>query len=82
MTNTKSFDPNLLKIDKMSYESTDIYYMNYIRMKDHLNIYSVNLLYLVFNKINGHIKESNENKHLIFAPTDRKKETLTKYTEL
>ena len=32
--NIKSFDSNLLKIDKKSYKSIDIYYIRYITMKD------------------------------------------------
>ena len=36
-------------------------------MKDHLIIYSVNPFYLVFNKIDGSIEESNGNKYLIFS---------------
>ena len=51
-------------------------------MKDHLNINSVNALYLLFNKIDGQIIESNGNKYLIFASTDKNKELLTKYTEI
>ena len=51
-------------------------------MKDHLNIHSVNPLYLVFNKIDGYIEESNGNKYLIFASTDKNKVVLTKYTKL
>ena len=30
MINIKDFDPNLLKIDKKSYENIDIYYIGYI----------------------------------------------------
>ena len=51
-------------------------------MKDHLNIHSANPLYLVFNKIDGYIEESNGNKYLIFASTDKNKVVLTKYTKL
>ena len=32
--NIKNFDSNLLKIDKKSYKSIDIYYIRYITMKD------------------------------------------------
>ena len=34
MINIKIFDPNLLKIDKMSYKTIDIYYIGYTTMKD------------------------------------------------
>ena len=32
--NIQNFDSNLLKIDKKSYKSIDIYYIRYITMKD------------------------------------------------
>ena len=85
--NIKNFDPNLLSIDKISFNSTDaaIYYIKYIIIKslDHENIDSANHLYLVFNNVDGCItEESNENKYLIFASTDKNKEVLKKYTEL
>ena len=34
MINIKDFDLNLLKIDKKSYKNTDIYFIDYITMKD------------------------------------------------
>ena len=54
---------------------------------DNENIDSVNSLYLIFNNVDGYIKcksieESNENKYLIFASTDKNKEVLEEYTEL
>ena len=49
---------------------------------DSVNIRSVNPLYLIFDKEDGYIEESNGNKYLIFASTDKNKEVLTKCTEL
>ena len=54
---------------------------------DNENIDSANSVYLVFNNVDGYIecnstKESNENKYLIFASTDKNKEVFEKYTEL
>ena len=43
---------------------------------------SANSLYLIFIKIDGYIKETNEDKYLISASTDKNKEVLEKYTEL
>ena len=43
---------------------------------------SVNPLYIIINKINGNIEESNENKCLRVVPTDESKDTLKKYEEL
>ena len=89
--NIKNFDPSLLYIDKISFKSTDdvIYQIDYITTKsiDNENIDSANFLYLIFNNVDGYIEcnsteESNENKYLIFASTDKNKEVLEKYTEL
>ena len=49
---------------------------------DYVNIHSVNHFYLIFDKIDRYIEESNTNKYLIFAPTNKNKETLTKYTKV
>ena len=45
-------------------------------------ISSVNPLYLIINKINGYIEESNGNKYLTPVPTDKCKDTLRTYEEL
>ena len=73
MTNIKSFDPSLLSIDQISFERTDfvIYHIEYFK-----NLDSSNSLYLVFNNVDACIEESNENKYLIFALTDKNKEAL------
>ena len=88
--NVEEFDSNLLNIDKKSYKDIDIYYIGYITIKkigDCENIYSVNPLYLIIGKVDGHIKENNGNKYLVFDSTelhstDENKEVLEKYTEL
>ena len=85
MINFKNYNPNLLKIDKKSYKNIDIYYIGYITIKDiddYVDIHSVNILYLIINEVNGYIKENNRNKYLVSSSTDKKKEVLTKYTEL
>ena len=85
MINIKNFDPNLLSMDQISFKSTDVVIQNirYITIKnlDHLNIDTVNSLYLVFDNVDGYIEcnsieENNENKYLIFISTDRNKEAL------
>ena len=85
MINIKNFDIKLLNIDKISFKSTDavIYNIRYITMKslDHVNIDSKNSLYLIFDNVDGYIKEKIGNKYLIFASTDKNKEVLKKYTE-
>ena len=68
----KNFESNLLKIDKKSHKNIDIYYIGYITIKkidDCENIYSVNPLYLIIGKVDGHIKENNGNKYLAFGST-------------
>ena len=86
----KDFDAKLLKIDKKSYKNIDIYYIGYITIKkidDCENIYSVNPLYLIIGKVDGHIEcnsvqKNNGNKYLVFDSTDENKEVLKKYREL
>ena len=88
--NIEEFDSNLLKIDKTSYKDIDIYYIGYITIKkigDCENIYSVNPLYLIIGKVDGHIEcnsvqKNNGNKYLVFDSTDENKEVLKKYREL
>ena len=85
MINLKNFESNLLKIDKKHYKGIDIYYIGYITIKkigDCENIYSVNPLYLIIGKVDGHIKENNRNKYLVFDSTDENKKIFKKYREL
>ena len=88
--NIEEFNSNLLKIDKTSHKDIDIYYIGYIIIKkigDCEDIYSVNPLYLIIGKVDGHIErssaeENNGNKYLVFDPTDENKEVLKMYIEL
>ena len=50
--NIKNVDPNNTKIDEKSYKNTLIYYIGYETIKKDLKMYSVNPLYLIFNKVN------------------------------
>ena len=57
------------------------------RIGDFENIYTGNPLYLIIDKVDGHIEENNGNKYLVFDSTelhstDENKEILEKYTEL
>ena len=81
--NITNLDPNLLKIDKKSYKSIDIYYIGYITRKysDYVKINSVNPLYLIIDKVDGHF-EKKGNKYFILDSTDKNKEVLIKYTKL
>ena len=49
---------------------------------DYENIRSVNPLYLLVDKVIGHIEEKSGNKYLVFDFTDKNKEVLKKYAEL
>ena len=66
MIDIKTFDSNLLNIDKIPYKSTDAvnYNIRYITMKslDHVNIESENPLYLIFNNVDKYIEESKGDK--------------------
>ena len=79
---SKSFNSNLIKIDKKPYKNIDIYYIGYVTIKsisDYENIHSVYPLYPIIGKSDGYKEESNGNKYLLFASKD-KKEVLTKCT--
>ena len=68
----------------------NIYYTEYITTKrsdDYENTNSVNSLYVIIGKVDGHIEcniveEKNESKYLVFDPTDENKEEFKKYKEL
>ena len=79
MTDIKTFDADLLKIDKKSYKDIGIYNIGYITRKkidDYENIHSVNPLYLTISHASGYIEEKGVNKYLIFDQTDENKELL------
>ena len=79
--NIKTFDPEKIKIDEKSYKNILIYCIGYVTIKDskYVKINSVNLLYLIFNKVNGYFEEINENKYLRFVHTNESKEKIKKY---
>ena len=55
--NIKKFHSSLLKIGKKSYKDFDIYYIGYITIEtigNCKNNYSVNPLYLIIGKVDGH----------------------------
>ena len=72
----KGFDPNNIKIDQQSYKNVLIYYIGYVTIKTDLKMYTVNLLYLIYGKVNGYFEEVNGNKHLTLVPTDESKEKI------
>ena len=85
MINIKTFDSNLIKIDKTLYKNIDIYYIGYITIKnigDFENIYSVNPLYFIIGEAGGYIEERHGNRYLAFTSADKNREVLITYTEL
>ena len=50
-------------------------------MKKHINIYSVNPLYLIFRYVNGYFEEINGNKYLTPVPTNESKDKIKKKYE-
>ena len=79
MTNVSDFDPSLLNIDEVSFESDKLvmYDIKYIT-----NLNSLNTLYLVFNNLDAYIEKSGENRYLIFASTEKNKSMSGIYKEL
>ena len=76
----RSFDPNLLKIDKKPYKDIDIDYIDYITIKkigDYENICSVNPLHLIINSATGNFKEKNGEKYLIRDSTETHEEVFS-----
>ena len=53
-----------------------------VKYLSYIIINSANLLYLIINKINRHIKESNGNKIFKLVRTDKSKDTLKTYEDL
>ena len=49
-----------------------------MKIKKNLQIYSVNSLYLIFNKVNGYFREINGNKYLTIVPTSESKKKKKK----
>ena len=74
MIDIKTFDSNLLKIDKKSYKDIGIHNIEYTTIKkidDYENIYSLNPLYLTISHASGYIERSSTeekdvNKYLVF----------------
>ena len=76
----KNFHPNNIKIEEKSCKNILIYYIRYVTIKDskYVKINSVNLLYLIFNKVNEYFEEINGNKYLTLVPTNESKEKILK----
>ena len=67
LINIKNFNNNKLKLDKKSVLGNDVYYIGYITKKPQWHIFSVNPLYLMINRMNGHFEEVDRDKYLIIS---------------
>ena len=76
----------MFSLGKKSYKNIDIYYIGCLITKyyyhDDDDVDSIIPFYHIFHEVGGYIEESNGNKYLVFASTDKNKKVLTKYTEL
>ena len=70
MTNINYFDPNLLNIDEVLFESDELIMYDIKHIK---NLNSLNSLYLVFNNLDACIEKSGQKKYLICASTEKKR---------
>ena len=60
--NIENFDPNNIKIDRMSYKNILTYYIGYVTIKDlkYVKITSLSPLYLIVSKVNEYFQEINK----------------------
>ena len=80
LTNIKNFNNNKLKLDKKGVLGNDFYYIGYITKKPQWNVYSVNPLYLIINKIKSHFEEVDGDKYLIISSENG--DIMQKYQEV
>ena len=78
----KTFDSNMLKLDKKTYKNLDIYNIGYVTIGYGYDINSVNPLYLRIYNENGYIEEINEDKYLIIYVTYKNKKLLKRYDDV
>ena len=80
LINIKNFNNNKLKLDKKGVLGNDVYYIGYITKRPQWNVNSVNLLYLMINRIKGHFEEIDGDKYLISSPETG--DIIQKYHEI
>ena len=67
ITDIKTFDLNMLKLDKKTFKNLDIYNTGYVTKKkigSGYDINSVNPLYLRISNVNGYIEEKDSQIHI------------------
>ena len=81
----KTFDSNMLKLDKKSYKNLNTYNIGYVTIKKiglGYDINSVNPLHLLIDNANGYIEEMNEDKYLVFDDTYENKKLWKRYDDV
>ena len=81
LINILNFEASNLKLDKKTSVGLDIYYFGYFDKKPEWNVNSVNLLYLMINRIDVFI-EKNGVKYLNISDTGKISEILKKYNQI
>ena len=80
LINIKNLNNNNLKLGKKGVLGNDVYYIGYITKKPQWNVNSVNPLYLMINKIQGHFEEVDGDKYLIISSEND--DIMQKYQEV
>ena len=80
LINIKNVNNNKLKLDKKGVLGNDVYYIGYITKKPQWNVFNVNPLYLIINKIKGHFEEVDGDKYLIISSENG--DIMQKYQEV
>ena len=75
----KTFDSNMLKLDKKSDKNLDIYNIGYVTTKKNGSGYDINS---DINNANGYIEEINEDRYLVFDDTYENKKLLKRYDDV
>ena len=81
--NIKIRDPNKININEKLCKNFFINHIGYVRVKNlsYVKINSVNPLYLMTDKINRYVEESNGNRYLMLVPINESNKILKKYEE-
>ena len=73
LINVLKFGAGNLKLDKKTWKDLDIYYIGYVNKKLDWSVNSINLLYLLINRVFGSVPEKNGNEFLIIDNSVLKK---------
>ena len=79
LINVLNFETSNLEIDKKTWKNIDIYFIGYVDKKSDWNVNSVNLLYLITNRVYGYVSEKNGVR---FLKIDKGDSLLKKYDQV